>query len=70
METKQNEFIDWLIDSNQIKNDAELSRKLKVAPAIISKIRHAKQSVGASLILRIHEFMNVPVADIRARLAA
>jgi plasmid maintenance system antidote protein VapI len=49
----------------EVKNDAELSRKLDVPPPTISKIRSGRISVSADMILRIHETFNMPVKEIR-----
>ena len=51
-----------------IKNDAQLSRTLDVPPPTISKIRSGKINVSADIILRIHECLGMPVADIRSLL--
>jgi len=49
----------------EVKNDAELSRKLDVPPPTISKIRSGKVNVSADMILRIHETFGMPVKEIR-----
>ena len=49
----------------EVKNDAELSRKLDVPPPTISKIRSGKVNVSADMILRIHENFGMPVKEIR-----
>jgi transcriptional regulator with XRE-family HTH domain len=53
----------------EVKNDAGLARALGVAPPAISKIRHGKLTVGAALILAIHETFAMPVAEIRRLIA-
>lgn len=50
----------------QLKNDAALSRTLEVAPPIISKIRHRRLPVGASLLIRMHEVTGLSISDLRA----
>lgn len=47
------------------KNDAAWSRKLEVAPPVISKIRNGKLEIGATLILRIHEEFDMSIAEIK-----
>jgi hypothetical protein len=42
---RNNAFIDLLIDTMTLKNDAALSRVLEVAPPVISKIRHGRLPV-------------------------
>lgn len=61
-----NRLLDILRDNLQLKNDAALSRALEVAPPIISKIRHAKLHVGASLLIRMHEVSGMAIKDLRA----
>ena len=60
------DFIKW---RGNYKTDAALARALKVAAPVISKIRHGTLSVGAAIVLRIHELEKMPVADIRKLLA-
>ena len=49
-----NRLLDTLIEKLRLKNDAALSRALEVAPPVISKIRHRRLPVGASLLIRMH----------------
>lgn len=49
----------------RLDSDAELSRTLGLAPAMLSKIRHRRQAVGAAFILRVHDVTGVPVQDLR-----
>lgn len=65
-----NKVVDRLIDMKRLRNDAELSRVLGVAPATICKIRAGKSAVSAAIVLRIHETFDVPVAEVRALLAS
>jgi plasmid maintenance system antidote protein VapI len=60
-----NHLLDVLLAKMQLKNDAALSRMLEVAPPVISKIRHNKLPVGASLLLRMHEVTGISVRDLR-----
>jgi hypothetical protein len=48
-----------------LKNDAALARALEVAPPLISKIRHRRLPVGASLLIRMHEVTDLPVHELR-----
>ncbi|WP_211460504.1 hypothetical protein [Collimonas silvisoli] len=61
-------LLDALIEKFQLKNDAALSRKLSVAPPVISKIRHRRLPVGASMLLRMHEESELTIAELRALL--
>lgn len=55
-----------VMKQQKCKNDAELSRALKIDPGALSRMRHGKLKVGAVLILRIHKLTNIPVVDIEA----
>jgi plasmid maintenance system antidote protein VapI len=61
-------LLDTVKERYSIKNDAELSRTLDVPPPTISKIRSGRVNVSADIILRIHEVLGMPVADIRSLL--
>ncbi|WP_151446058.1 helix-turn-helix domain-containing protein [Lacisediminimonas profundi] len=54
-----------LIGRLRLKNDAALSRALEVAPPVISKIRHRRLPVGASLLIRMHEVSNLSIEELR-----
>ena len=58
-------LLNTLIQKLAIKNDAALSRALEVAPPVISKIRHRRLPIGASLLIRMHEVANLSIAELR-----
>lgn len=58
-------LLDTLISKLNLKNDAALSRLLEVAPPIISKIRHRRLPVGASLLICIHEVSGISIMELR-----
>ena len=60
-----NRLLDTLIENLRLKNDAALSRALEVAPPVISKIRHRRLPVGASMLIRMHEVTDMSVAELR-----
>ena len=60
-----NNLLDTLIDKLHLKNDAALSRVLEVAPPVISKIRHRRLPVGASLLIRMHEVSDLSIRELR-----
>jgi hypothetical protein len=60
-----NRLLDTLIENLRLKNDAALSRALEVAPPVISKIRHHRLPVGASLLIRMHEVSELSIRDLR-----
>jgi len=61
-----NKLLDKLHEIMCLKNDAALSRRLCVAPSIISNIRRGRIPVGASILVRIHEATNLSIKDLRA----
>ncbi|HVL75974.1 MAG TPA: hypothetical protein VM406_08150 [Noviherbaspirillum sp.] len=60
-----NNLLESLIERLNLKNDAALSRALEVAPPLISKIRHRRLPVGASLLIRMHEVSQLSIKDLR-----
>ncbi|MES2831134.1 MAG: hypothetical protein V4695_03980 [Pseudomonadota bacterium] len=60
-----NNLLDTLLKKMGLKNDAALSRALEVAPPVISKIRHRRLPVGASLLIRMHEVSQESIKDLR-----
>lgn len=62
---RNNAFIDLLIDTMTLKNDASLSRVLEVAPPVISKIRHGRSPVGASLLISAHEESGLSIREMK-----
>nr|WP_025916780.1 hypothetical protein [Herminiimonas sp. CN] len=64
-EYNPNRLLDTLIEKLHLKNDAALSRALEVAPPVISKIRHRRLPVGASLLIRMHEVSELSIRELR-----
>ncbi|WP_019140478.1 hypothetical protein [Noviherbaspirillum massiliense] len=60
-----NRLLDTLLQKMSLKNDAALSRALEVAPPVISKIRHRRLPVGASLLIRMHEVSGMNIRELR-----
>jgi hypothetical protein len=65
VEYDPNRLLDALIAKLNLKNDAALSRALEVAPPLISKIRHRRLPVGASLLIRMHEVSSLSIKELR-----
>lgn len=49
----------------KLKNDAELSRVLRVTPPMISKIRHRTLAFSPHLMLRLTEISDLTYAEMR-----
>lgn len=60
-----NNLLTGMIKTLNLKNDAALSRALEVAPPVISKIRHGRLPVGASLLIRMQEISNLSIKELR-----
>ena len=60
-----NHLLDAMLERLKLKNDAALSRALEVAPPVISKIRHRRLPVGASMLIRMPEVSDLSVAELR-----
>lgn len=60
-----NRMLDGVIEKMGLKNDAALSRVMEVAPPVISKVRHRRLPVGASLLIRLHEVSGLSIAELR-----
>jgi hypothetical protein len=60
-----NHLVDALLDRLRLKNDAALCRLLEIAPPMISKVRHNRLPVGASLLLRMHEVSQISIRELR-----
>jgi len=61
---KPHVLFDFLKKESELKSDADLSRALKIAPPVISKIRSGKIRVGAEIIIRIHLQTEMPIKEI------
>ncbi|WP_211460505.1 hypothetical protein [Collimonas silvisoli] len=60
-----NRLLDALIEKFHLKNDAALSRLLEVAPTTLSKIRHRRLPVGATLLISMNEVSGLTIAELR-----
>jgi plasmid maintenance system antidote protein VapI len=60
-----NRLLNVLIEKTNSKNDAALSRALEVAPPLISKIRHRRLPIGASMLIRMHEVCGMSIGELR-----
>ncbi|NRR28868.1 hypothetical protein HSX11_01595 [Oxalobacteraceae bacterium] len=59
-------LLDTLLQRYKLKNDAELARRLELAPPVLSKLRHGRLPVGPALILRIYDAFDMDVKESRA----
>jgi plasmid maintenance system antidote protein VapI len=60
-----NHLLDVLLNKMQLKNDAALARMLEVPPPLISKIRHYRLPIGASLLIRMNNVTGMSIRDLR-----
>ncbi|MGK5049697.1 hypothetical protein ACQ4WP_27970 [Janthinobacterium sp. GB4P2] len=59
-------LLDAVTAKLQLKNDAALSRALEVAPPVISKIRHGRLPIGATILIRMHEVTDIAIRELKA----
>ncbi len=60
-----NRLLDTLISELHLKNDAALCRTLQIGPPLISKIRHGRLPVSASILIRMHETTGRSIRELR-----
>lgn len=60
-----NRMLDAMINRLKLKNDAALCRLLGISPPMLSKIRHGRLPVGASILIRLHEETGLHVRELR-----
>jgi len=60
------DLLDVLINFLGLKNDAALSRELRVSAPILSKIRHGVLPVSAAILVRMHEVSGLSIYELRA----
>lgn len=60
-----NNLLNTMILQLNLKNDAALSRALDVSPPVISKIRHKRLPIGASMLIRMHEITDLSIRELR-----
>lgn len=60
-----NALLDALIAKLALKNDAALATRLEVAPPVISKVRHHRLPVSASLLLRMYDVSGLGINELR-----
>lgn len=59
-------LLDAVMAKLGLKNDAALARTLEVAPPVISKIRHGRLPVGATLLIRMHEVTDIAIRELKS----
>lgn len=61
-------LLDALLRQMQLRSDAALARALEIMPPVLSKIRHRKMPVGASILVRMHIVSELSVRELYALL--
>jgi len=61
-------LLDAIIKEFNLKNDADLARFMKVAPSMVSKLRHRTLSVTGDTILRVYDTTGWSIEKIREKL--
>ena len=60
-----NRLLDMVIARLALKNDAALCGTLTVAPPVISKLRHGRLPVGASMLIRMNEESGISIRELK-----
>ena len=60
-----NDVLDRLIDKLELKNDAALSKAMKISPPVVSKFRHGHLPFGAVYIIMAHELTGWSIREIK-----
>lgn len=58
-------LLDAIIKEFKLKNDAQLARFLKIAPSMVSKLRHRTLSVTGDTILNVYDRTGWSIETIR-----
>lgn len=66
--TPPHDLLDYVIEQNELRNDAGLARFLDLPPPVISNLRGGRLAFGSTYILRLHEKTEMPVSLIRGLL--
>jgi plasmid maintenance system antidote protein VapI len=61
-------LLDAIIKEFNLKHDAALAQFLKIAPSMVSKIRHRTLSVTGDTILRVYDRTGWSIEKIREKL--
>lgn len=59
-------LLDALIQRNALKNDAALSRLLRMTPAVVSKVRHKHVEVTPAILVRMYDVSGIEINELRA----
>lgn len=60
-----NRLLDALLSKMNVKTDADLARMLQVGRSSISKIRHGRIPVSASLLIRMNTMAGMEIRELR-----
>lgn len=61
-----NHLLDETLKLLSLQTDVALAHRLKIAPPVLSKIRHFTLPVGATLLIRLHEETQLSIRDLRS----
>jgi hypothetical protein len=60
-----NNLLDTLKRKMKLRTDAELCDALDVHAPVISKIRHGKLAIGATILLKMHEKSEISIQELK-----
>lgn len=66
MQKNENTLFDVAAEKIGAKNDRRFAMALGVDQPVISKIRHGKLAVGATMVIAIHQATGMPIKEIKS----
>lgn len=58
-------LLDYLRREYKLRSDAALAERLEISQPVISKLRTGRINLTPSIILRIHDAFDIPIAKIK-----
>lgn len=65
---KGSKFLDKMVKTLGLKNDAALARALQCTPVVLSHIRHSDKTMPPNCIIRTHKLTGWPILQIEKEL--
>jgi hypothetical protein len=60
-----NKLLDRVAEKLEVKDDFALARTLELSHALLGKMRHGKQRIGATILLRMQEFSGISIGRLK-----
>lgn len=63
-----NHFIDSILTTMNLKNDAALARAAQLTAPAVSKLRHGRLPITPAILLKLHDYTGLSIEQLRALL--